>query len=197
MKLTIYIDMDETLVNLVDPWLEILNDKLGNGHKFTREHCDMYDMTSTIPLPAQSVMEPFHRPGFWENLPPLPGAVEFVRDIYNLGHKVYIATIPYRSDNCAWEKRLWVEEYLPFLNPDHDLILIRHKHLLPGDVIIDDNPELILKFKGVRILVDRPWNRDLRKYNMLESWFIRAHSWNRVREAIHILGTGANPYHIM
>lgn len=184
MNLTIYIDMDETIVNLVDPWLEIIGTKLGDGSNFTREDINVYDVDKVIPPPRSSIYEPFHCPGFWEKLPPLPGAVEFVRELHNYGHDVYIASTPFRSDNCAWEKRLWIEEHLPFLDPEHNLILIRYKHLLRGHVIIDDKPKAIYRFSGTRILVDRPWNRNLRDIGMCEYWFYRAQHWSDIKELI-------------
>jgi len=186
LNLTIYFDMDETLVNLVDPWLDILNAKLGNGYSFTREDIDMYDMTKVVPLSVESVLEPFHRPRFWENLPPLPGAVEIVRELHDQGHNIYIATKPFRSDNCAWEKRLWVEDNLPFLDPEHNLIMLRHKHLLQGHVMVDDYPPNISRFNGMRVLIDRPWNRNLRDMGWYETWFTRVKSWNDLRSALTV-----------
>lgn len=178
-RLTIYVDMDETIVDLVDPWLSILNGKLyklGNGARcsLTREDCVMYDMGSVVTeLSAEEVYEPLHRPGFWENLPPLNGAVRFMKRLVDQGHDVYIATIPYPSERCAWEKRLWVEKNLPFIDPETNLLMIKRKGLLSGDVIIDDNPELILTFQGKRLLFHRPWNYSLPVLGYHEGWFKR------------------------
>jgi 5'(3')-deoxyribonucleotidase len=177
----IYLDMDETLVNLVDPWLDILNEK--SGHNFSRDQVGAYAVEDNFSdrLSSEEIFEPFNTEGFWSSLPPFPGALEFVQTLYEADHTIYIATIPALGSVCHHEKEYWVQQYLPFIGREH-LIFCHHKYLLRGDALLDDNPKYLAHFRGKRLLFDKPWNSPdaLRDEGMLDKWFIRMHSYQSV-----------------
>jgi 5'-nucleotidase len=69
---------------------------------------------------------------------PMPGALEAVRDLIEMGHDLFIATTPPWNHPDAWgQKRYWVEENLPKLK--RKMFLTHRKDLLIGDVLIDDS----------------------------------------------------------
>jgi 5'(3')-deoxyribonucleotidase len=160
----IIIDMDETIVDLVGPWMDDLNKKVGRAHTRDEIHC--YSVESTYPeLEPVLLFECFNTPGFWSGLQPFPGAIDFVSALYEDGHQIYIASIPCEAPLCAWEKIQWIKDWLPFLD-EECWFLTRSKYMIRGDVIIDDNPKLIWNFRGSlhhhngRLLFNRPWNTD-------------------------------------
>jgi len=164
------VDMDETIVNLTGPWFDILNEKAGTN--FTRDDVDMYDCVKFYEpyLSEKEVLEPFYMEGFWQNLPPLPGAIDAIRFLAAHGLDVFILSSPWRSTYCAWEKTRWVEEHLGFLG-ENRLILTRNKYLIRADFFVDDHIEMIQHCSPVRILIDRGWNRDIG--NLPSGWFKR------------------------
>ena len=111
-KLTIFIDMDGVLANF---------------DKAKRSHPD------------------FEKKGFRPDLTldfskfePIPGALEAVKDLIEMGHDLFIATTPPWNHPDAWgQKRHWVEEHLPQLK--RKMFLTHRKDLLIGDVLIDDS----------------------------------------------------------
>jgi len=175
------IDMDETLVDLTGPWFDILNKKTGKS--FTRDDVNMYDCEELWGryLTTKEIFEPFHRPGFWENLPPLPGAIGSVKLLWLYGFDIYVVSSPWRSDNCAWEKTLWVEEHLDFIGKSR-LILTRHKHLINAHFFVDDHIDMIQSCNGVRILIDRKWNRDTG--DSPPGWYKRVHDMTEAASLI-------------
>ena len=69
---------------------------------------------------------------------PMPGAIEAVAALLDMGHRVYIASTPPWNNPAAWgQKRNWIEEHLPALK--RKVNLTHHKNLLKGDILIDDS----------------------------------------------------------
>jgi 5'-nucleotidase len=76
--------------------------------------------------------------GFFENLKPLPMAVESFNYLFD-NYDVWVATAPsVKNPLCYTEKRLWVEKHLG-MRAVEKMIIIPDKSLLVGDILIDDN----------------------------------------------------------
>ena len=68
---------------------------------------------------------------------PMPGAIDAVAALIDMGHDVFIATTPPWNHPSAWgQKRNWVEKHLPQLKKK--MFLTHRKDLLIGDILIDD-----------------------------------------------------------
>ncbi len=87
------------------------------------------------PLPV-SIKSLFHQKGFFRYLPVLPGAQSALKTLSEEGHEVIIATTP-AAPSSAFEKIEWFAEHFDFLD-QKSLVVIHKKHLLRGDVLIDD-----------------------------------------------------------
>ena len=177
MSDVIFLDMDETLVNLVDPWLAYLNEAAGTDH--TRENTTAYSIEDTFEhlLSRTKIFKPFKTKGFWVDLPPFEGAIDFVRTL-DEQYTVYLATIPALGKVCAYEKEKWMAKHLPFLDRTR-LILCHHKYLLMGKALLDDNPKYLCYFGGSRLLFDKPWNSPeaLEKEGIPAKRFTRIYSY--------------------
>ncbi len=111
----IYVDMDDTLCNFRAAYI-----------KHRQDHPEI-----TYP---QSI------PGFFQNLKPLPHAIETFNWLREQAQfDVFILTAPsVKNPLCYSEKRLWVEEHLGFETVNR-LIISAHKGLNKGHFLIDDN----------------------------------------------------------
>jgi 5'(3')-deoxyribonucleotidase len=172
----IYLDMDGVLADLTSGWIPYLNEM--SGKNLTVNEVDMWGIEKVYDIPFSEARKPLHQPGFWEGLPAYPGVSEFVETLDNMGHEVYIATSPFPSSVCAWGKKMWVKEHLPFLAPSR-VILIHDKHLLRGDMLVDDKPENLVAFQGHRMLFNQPWNQTLNT-GIMESWFTRVTTYSDI-----------------
>jgi 5'-nucleotidase len=104
-------------------------------------------------------------PGFFAEIPPVPGGLEAVGEMLTLGHEVHICSSPLLGNpTCASDKYAWIERHL-----DRDwaarLILSSDKTIVEGDVLIDDRPDP--EAGGARtptwthIVFDHPYNRSV------------------------------------
>lgn len=99
-------------------------------------------------------------PGFFRYLDPIPGAIEALHEMDNLGWEILICTSPLHAyENCVLEKYQWIDQHLGYTWTER-IILTHHKELVSGDFLIDDRPS----FNGPRpvwehILYDQPYNR--------------------------------------
>jgi 5'-nucleotidase len=102
-------------------------------------------------------------PGFIRNLAPVPGAIEAVRELLQLGMDVRICSSPLRQyENCVAEKYLWVERHLGRAATER-LILTRDKTLVHGDILVDDRPSIegAVRPAWRHIVYDAPYNRQV------------------------------------
>ncbi|CAM3681350.1 5'-3'-deoxyribonucleotidase [Bordetella sputigena] len=100
-------------------------------------------------------------PGFIRDLPPVPGALDAVRELSELGLDVRICSSPLRQyENCVAEKYHWIERHLGRAWTER-LILTRDKTLVQGDILIDDRAviEGAARPRWRHVLYDAPHNR--------------------------------------
>ena len=114
-KLTIYIDMDGVLADF-----QSAADSLATQFPTELGH----------QVKPDEVLD-------FSTFTPMPGAIDAVAALIDMGHDVFIATTPPWNNPDAWgQKRNWVEKYLPQLK--RKMFLTHRKDLLKGDVLIDD-----------------------------------------------------------
>ncbi len=79
-------------------------------------------------------------PGVYENLAPIPNAIESVNKLLkDSNFKVYfLSTAPWDNPEAWMHKRLWVAKHFDEKLIRKNLILCHHKQLLIGDYLIDD-----------------------------------------------------------
>ena len=75
--------------------------------------------------------------GFFENLPPINGAVDAFKKLSEKYETYFLSTAPWTNIHAPSEKRIWVEKHLGEF-AFKKLILTHNKGLLKGDYLIDD-----------------------------------------------------------
>jgi 5'(3')-deoxyribonucleotidase len=79
-------------------------------------------------------------PGIFEELEPIPGAIDAVNRLRER-FDVWIVSAPsVRNPHCYTEKRIWIENHFG-LDLAYRLILAYDKSLIIGDALIDDHVE--------------------------------------------------------
>ena len=90
-RLTILVDMDDTIINLLDAWVDRLNRSYGTEVK--AEDVTQWNIAKSFPsLTSEQVYSPLLCDDFWYNVLPKEGAAEALRQLINDGHKVLIVT---------------------------------------------------------------------------------------------------------
>ena len=87
---------------------------------------------------SRDTKDPELIPGLFAEMDPIPGSLEAFRELVRRGHDVYIlSTAPWGNETAWGDKCGWVKKHLGDVASKR-LILSHHKHLLMGDVLVDD-----------------------------------------------------------
>lgn len=127
-------------------------------------------------------------PGFCSNLKPIAGAIEGVQRLRRIG-KVYAVTSPmHSSPTWVYARTRWLQDYFDF-NTD-EIVHTSAKHLVHGDVLVDDCDDTLVRWAAVErsralpVLWDCPWNRASKHKGLMRtnSWEELAHELEAMRQ---------------
>ena len=177
-KLTILFDADDTVENLCDCWIAMLNERYGTS--VTLEDVRDWDITLAFPtLTKEQVFGVLHDDELWRRITPIPGSIEVLQKFHDEGHQLYMVTASsYRTCKTKVERLL---ELFPFLDWEH-IIITSNKQMVRGDVLIDDGPHNLVGGEYFKILFDRPHNRS---YDDAANGILRLHTWEEIDQVIH------------
>ncbi|MBU3027751.1 5' nucleotidase, NT5C type [Zobellia galactanivorans] len=172
--MVIFVDMDEVIADTYGAHIEIYNKQFSEN--LTLELCNGNEVWRMVPPERQqSVRDHARNRGFFRNLKPIKNAQEILRKL-NEKHEVYIASAAMQFPNSLEEKSDWLDEHLSFI-PWQNRILCGHKHILLGDVLIDDRSYNLEKFDGRTLLFTSP-------HNIKTTGFERANNWLEVADKL-------------
>lgn len=135
------IDMDGVLCDLVKKWFSVYNTE----HRDTLQPEQMVEWGPHIyARKGKAIYRYLSKPGFFLDLEPIPGAVEGVRKLVDLGHDVVVVTAARHGHR---DKLDWVQKNLPFLDYRH-VVFAHRKELVRGDVLFDDAPHNLAAFQS-------------------------------------------------
>lgn len=170
--LTILVDMDDTIENLLDAWLKSLNNKYGTS--YIKEDIKNWNIASYFPMATENdVFAPLLSNDFWPTVTPKEDAQIVLRQLIEDGHSVYIVTASaYQTLSSKMENLLF--KHFPFLTWNN-VIITKAKQMIKGDILIDDGPHNLIDGDYRGILMDMPHNRlfDEKRYGItrVKSWF--------------------------
>ena len=170
----IFVDMDEVIADTYGAHIEIYN--LEFGGQLTAESCFGTEVWRMVPEAHQeSVRKHATRRGFFRDLKPIADSIPVLKRLSEV-HQVYIASAAMQFPNSLEEKSDWLDEHLPFI-PWQNRILCGHKHILKGDVLIDDRSYNLERFDGRSLQFTSP-------HNVHKEGFERVNSWKEVAEKL-------------
>lgn len=111
-------------------------------------------------------------PGFYRDLPPVPGAGVALNEMLDHGWDVIVCTAPLLSNpTCASDKLAWLEEHI---GPgwSRRCVIAKDKSLVRGDLLIDDKPTVTttLTPTWTHVVFDAPYNRTAASPHRLTGW---------------------------
>lgn len=109
-------------------------------------------------LHVQSILR---TPGFFRELPLMPGAKQGVEDILRYMGEVYFVTSPMKeAPHSAGDKLVWVKKHFG-RGMAEMTIITQDKTAVKGDILIDDKPEILGRFspEWKRWVYDQPYNQ--------------------------------------
>lgn len=79
--LTILVDMDDTLINLCEEWVNILNNKYSTNTALV--DIKEWDITKAFPtLSVEEIFSPLNSEELWDLVRPIDGAVKYLKKTY-------------------------------------------------------------------------------------------------------------------
>jgi len=153
----VLLDMDGVLVD----WDRGFAEAWGGRSPIDRSD---YAMEKCVPPERkEEARAVFHAEGFFENLPPMPGAVDAVKRMAAQGYHVLFCTSPVLTSRyCPSEKFAWVRKHF---GPGwvSRIIITSDKTTVRGDVLIDDKPKIVgcQSPAWKQMLFDAPYNRSV------------------------------------
>ena len=177
-SMTILVDMDDTIEYLLKAWVKGVNETYGRAASY--DDVTDWDVSKAFPgLTWEEVYAIPMRPGFWQDVEPIPGAAQALQRLMAAGHEVLIVTAtPFASVPEKIEGYLF--QHFPFLSWDQ-VIITGRKQLIRGDVLIDDGVHNLAGGDYLKILMTAPHNRN---YDAEKNGMIRVHTWEEIEEVI-------------
>lgn len=157
----ILIDMDSIAVDLCSRWFDTHNLETGDALEMSKVlSWDTHEFITRGD--AESLYGILTRPGFYDFLPPLPGAIEGITALAAAGHSVRFCTATPGAD-AARAKMQWVDRHFRHLGwRGHKHVIMTHeKSWVRADALIDDSPANLMKFPGETVAIEYPYNRDV------------------------------------
>lgn len=170
----ILIDMDDTIENLCEAWVKLLNKKYGTEVNWL--DIRNWDMQLSFPtLTEKQIYEVLNEESLWDTVTVKEGAAARIQELMEQGHEVFIVTSSWYTTIVPKVERC-LFKYLPFLSW-HQVIITSHKYLIKGDILVDDNPENLVNGDYFGILFNAPHNTD---FDESSRDLVRADNWDSV-----------------
>lgn len=180
-KLTILVDMDDTLENLSEAWVSYLNGRYGTSVAVS--DISSWDISQAFPILSKAeVYGALKETALWEAVKPLPGAVKYLKKLVEDGNEVFIVTASH-PDTVGVKMNQVLFRYFPFI-PYQNVIISSKKQMIAGDILIDDGVHnLGGKFMGMLFTANH--NRSITDDELLALNAVRVDGWKEVYSLIH------------
>lgn len=174
----ILVDMDDTIIDLLDAWIQYLNKKYDLSVDPT-EVTD-WDISNFFPtLSKEEVYEPLALEEFWKLVHPKYDAMAYIQKLHDDGHDIYVVTASdYRTIKVKFD---WlIKRYFPCISWNH-MIIASQKSMILGDILIDDGVHNLEDGHYQKVLMTAPHNMG---YDAEAHGMKRANSWAEAYEYI-------------
>ena len=165
--MTLFVDMDEVIADAYKAKVDIYNKEFGG--QLTLETCQGKEVWQCVPAEHQDTVKRFaSRDGFFRDLKPIQNSQEVMEQL-SKKFEVYIASAAMQFPKSLREKSDWLDEYFPFIHW-RNRILCGNKHILHGDILIDDRSYNLESFNGRTLLFTSPHNIHTNGFDRVDTW---------------------------
>lgn len=165
--MVLFVDMDEVIADTCGAFLERYNREFNES--VTLAQCHGREVWEGIPEKRRTITYEYYREdGFFRDLRPMEGSQEVLKELARK-YNVYIASAAMEFPNSLREKSDWLDEHFPFIHWKKR-ILCGDKHILKGDILIDDRSYNLDGFDGRTILFTSPHNVNSTGHERADNW---------------------------
>ncbi|WP_442844952.1 5' nucleotidase, NT5C type [Leeuwenhoekiella sp. H156] len=165
--MTLFVDMDEVIADTYQAHIDLYNNKYNANLK--KEDCLGSEVWQMVPKEHQHyVRNHANERGFFIDLKVIKDSQEVLRALQDK-YEVYIASAAMQFKTSLEEKADWLDAHFPFI-PWQNRILCGHKHILKGDILIDDRSYNLEAFDGRGIQFSSPHNAHTQGFDRADTW---------------------------
>lgn len=177
-KLTVLVDMDDTVEGLLQAWVNYLNTHYGTT--VNKDDVTEWDVYKFFPqIHKSEVYAPLCDDDFWRTVRPFEDAAKYLQKLKDDGHTVFIVTTSdYRTLRSKMDNVLF--RYFPMFTWN-DVIITAHKQLVCGDVLVDDGIHNLIGGSYEKLLMDAPHNR---RFDAEANGMTRVTNWSEAYKKI-------------
>jgi len=164
MKQRILVDMDGVLVDIYNTFFEL-------HEKETGEKLTFKDISGLLEAEAFTNQRKWvSTPGFFRNLPVMPGSREVLQNLSNV-YDIVVVSLATEFPYCLTDKQLWLHDNFPFIGWQQ-IVFCGDKNIIEADIMIDDHFKNLDNFKGRTILFTQPHNILIKntRHTRIDSW---------------------------
>ena len=164
MKKIILVDMDGVLVDVYTTFFKL-------HEKETSQELTLKDIAGLLEEEAfQNQRKWVSTPGFFRNLPVMPGSREVLLKLNDL-YKIVVVSLATEFPYCLTDKQLWLHDNFPFISWKQ-IVFCGDKKIIKADIMIDDHFKNLDNFEGRTILFTQPHNMLITdsKHTRVSSW---------------------------
>ena len=163
----ILIDMDDVLADAVERFFEWYERDF--GIRYTKADIPGKHFYQIVPDEHKQLVRSYpHQMGFFKDLPVIQDAKETV-EVLSRMHDIYIVSAAMEFKYSFTDKYEWLDEHFPFIHWKQR-IFCGNKHLVKGDVLIDDHDFNLSVFPGRPIVFTAPHNIHYKEYERMNNW---------------------------
>ena len=153
MSYTILCDIDNTINNMANVLLSMLNEKYNTQYKYEElTDYEWLNRTFTNPFSLTEL------PEFWDKVLIDHNAIKFLEQSVKEGIKVYLVTASHFNDSLGYKIRRTLAVFNPEYINAQNIIIARDKNAICGDILIDDHIDNLNSFDGEKVCFKQPWN---------------------------------------
>lgn len=160
-------DMDEVIADTFKAHIDRYNRDF--QETLSEEMCHGKEVWQCVPEERQ---ESIHKhpslDGFFTDLKPIKDSQAVLKEL-SQKYEVYIASAAMQYPKSLIEKYHWLDEHFPFIHWKKR-ILCGDKHILSGDILIDDRTFNLETFKGRAIMFTSPHNMHTNGFERVDTW---------------------------
>lgn len=156
MKRKLAVDIDNTIWDLVSPWIEYYNHKFNDDIQYSDIiKYDFFDITKKAT--KEEMFNIISSDNFWAFINPYKYSKKYLEKLNNEFELYIVTSTSYKTSYKKFERFF---SLFPFLKEDQ-LIITSHKNLLNIDIIVDDYISHLSNDNHMKFLIDQPYNKDV------------------------------------
>lgn len=114
------------------------------------------------------IREHLDHPRFFRDIPVMAGAAEAIQTLSER-YEIFVASAAMEHPVSFTAKFEWLREHFPEIQPSN-CVFCGDKSVLGAEILIDDSPYQLVKFRGVPMIFTAPHNVHETRFRRLRDW---------------------------